>query len=492
MLFKAYSPERDAHLPRPVYALLALVCAVFGFWASVITLRYFEHGAQALEADEAARVLALAAALMFVAAEMAAFLIAAFLPVGKMWAQRWRLFGLAGAVLVLEVCTIVAVQLAITEGAEMGQQATVSRAQDLRNQIARIEANAATLRANAEKQNASTHAWVRQQGAQSAKEAARLDESTAELYAELGKTEGEKRPTLIGMLGERWALAYVVARGVLVSVVGLVFFGVAGAMWRSVFTGEAVSMGRSQAKGAPWWHILKAKPAKGATPQPAPVPQPPAPQPAPQPVPQPAPQPEPQQIEEPAQLEPQQIEQTEQTAHYLHHPCPVCRKHEGLKIHRTALKRNGVDRYFFTAECQKCGHEPDSPAVNTNDLPSSQAQALEDALARWNANTPPAQPESAPAPEKAPRKPVQRRTIQPGAKVDTGTGPRDGFRYRRVRAAVMAGKLRPSIRAIQDAEGGSSVTVRGYLDQMAREGIIMATPDGRSWQLVNPEPSAST
>lgn len=392
-LTKTYSQERDAHLPRPLYALLALVCAGFGFWASVITLRYFEHGAQALEADEAARALALAAALMFVAAEMAAFGIAAFLPVRKMWAQRWRLFGLAGAVLVLEVCTIVAVQLAITEGAEMSQQATASRAQDLRNQIARIEANAATLRTNAEKQNASTHAWVRQQGAMAAKEAARLDESTAALYAELGKTEGEKRPTLIGMLGERWALAYVVTRGVLVSVAGLVFFGVAGAMWRAVFTGAAVGMGRSQAKRAPWWGILKAKPA-------------------PQPVPEQAPQPAPASPPQPETQTPQQTTP-----------------------------------------------EPATPASN------------------------PA-PNPAPAmPDKAPRKPAQRRTVQAGVKVDTGTGERDGHRFRRVRQAIKAGKLAPTIAAIQRAEGGSYPTVTGYLAELEREGLIQRTPDGKRWEV---------
>ena len=75
--------------------------------------------------------------------------------------------------------------------------------------------------------------------------------------------------------------------------------------------------------------------------------------------------------------------------------------------------------------------------------------------------------------------------------MDTGTGPRDGFRFRRVRAAVKAGKLRPSIRAIYEAEGGSRETVIGYLKEMEREGIITAMPGGR-WQLVNPEPSAST
>jgi hypothetical protein len=443
-LTQVYNPERDVHLPRPVYALLALVCSGFGFWASVITLGYFEHGAKALEADQAAQALALAAALMFVSAEMAAFGIAAFLPARKMWAQRWRLFGLAGAVLALEVCTIVAVQLSITQGAEMSQQATVAHAQDLRNQIARIEANAATLRANAEKQNASTHAWVRQQGAQAAKEAARLDESTAALYAELGKTESDKRPTLIGMLGERWALAYVVARGVLVSVAGLVFFGVAGAMWRAVFTGQTPGMGRVQAKRAPWWQWAKPQ----VTPQPAQYVAPPTPE-----------------VMTPAQAAPapawppQPARPSDDSPNFA----PNWKTWAAGAALPLAL---GAALTPGDASAQPAPHGMAPERAKPADKPIASTAAS---------------PASA-APTKA-RKPAQRRAVVAGVKVDTGTGERDGHRYRRVRDAIKAGKLAPTIAAIQRAEGGSYPTVTGYLAELEREGVIQRTEDGKRWQV---------
>lgn len=75
----------------------------------------------------------------------------------------------------------------------------------------------------------------------------------------------------------------------------------------------------------------------------------------------------------------------------------------------------------------------------------------------------------------------RRRSTAAGVKIDTGVGLKDGFRYRRVRAAVKAGRLRPSVRAIKLAEGGSDETVRGYLAQLEREGLIERS--GRGWQL---------
>ena len=73
------------------------------------------------------------------------------------------------------------------------------------------------------------------------------------------------------------------------------------------------------------------------------------------------------------------------------------------------------------------------------------------------------------------------RSTAAGVKIDTGVGLKDGFRYRRVRAAVKAGRLRPSVRAIKLAEGGSDETVRGYLAQLEREGLIERS--GRGWRL---------
>ena len=92
------------------------------------------------------------------------------------------------------------------------------------------------------------------------------------------------------------------------------------------------------------------------------------------------------------------------------------------------------------------------------------------------------QPASTDAPAQNVPEQVQRRSTSAGVKIDTGVGKLDGFRYRRVRAAVKAGKLAPSIRAIKLAEGGRDEVVRGYLAQMEREGLIERLSNGR-WRL---------
>ena len=77
-----------------------------GLWASIITLRYFKHGAMILEADDASRVLALAAATMFVFAEMGAFGLFSLLPAQRMYDLRWKLITFVVAVLALEIVNI--------------------------------------------------------------------------------------------------------------------------------------------------------------------------------------------------------------------------------------------------------------------------------------------------------------------------------------------------------------------------------------------------
>lgn len=217
-------------LPRWVRIALGLACIPMGLWASWITLQYFEHGAAALEADPALRSLALSAAMMFVASEMAAFGLAALLTEQQLLARRWLLTGFAAAVLILEICTIIAVQLALTVGGEMSQGTLQDQEKDLRTRITAIESGADARRADAALQRA---AGQLTKAAASGDGAAAAQAKTAPLYAALAKVQALKRPTLVGLLGRDYALAYAVARGILVSLGGLVFFGTAGALLRS-------------------------------------------------------------------------------------------------------------------------------------------------------------------------------------------------------------------------------------------------------------------
>lgn len=228
------------NLPRWGYVLLALVCASMGVWASYVTLEYFKHGAMALESDKSLQELATFAALMFVASEMGAFLIAAMMTERDLRARRWALTLFAFAVLGLEVCTIVAVQLALTTGAD-NHQLDVRQAEiDLRSRIAAIESDAAITRDTGATQSmaarsikdAASRAWAMQQAAKTVGKASSNNAALNDLHNQLSTVMANKKPTLVGVLGKEYATYYAIARGILISLGGLVFFGTAGALIR--------------------------------------------------------------------------------------------------------------------------------------------------------------------------------------------------------------------------------------------------------------------
>ncbi len=59
-------------------------------------------------------------------------------------------------------------------------------------------------------------------------------------------------------------------------------------------------------------------------------------------------------------------------------------------------------------------------------------------------------------------------------------------RYLRIRSGVLAGQIKPSVRAVRDAGGGGTDTVRRYLQQLAAEGVIVKA--GQGFTLADPPP----
>lgn len=372
-----HSPTSGTHLylPRWAYQVLALACMAMGLWASGITLQYFEHGAKALESDPALQALAVAAALMFVASEMGAFALAALLSERQLWARRWALTLFAAAVLGLEVVTIVAVQLALTTGADMTQATVTTSVAGLQRQIDAVEKNAAAFATTAEALRADKQV---SKAMRASDKAAAEQAKAAALYAELARVQTQKRPTLVGLLGHDNAIYYAVARGILVSLGGLVFFGTAGALLRAARAGtvQAVS---TQA------------PARE----------------------------------------------------------PVSYKSASVSYSKGAmLAAMGSAAIAQTA--------PATPVVSG---------VLKQAHA-----------ESAGVLKQAHKK--TRPAVAAGAKIDTGTTGKAAARYNRVRAGVAAGSLKPSVRAIQAAEGGGTLVVRSYIKQLAADGVIVQAGRG--------------
>lgn len=254
------------NLPAWAYIILAIPCAGAGVWASVVTLRYFVHGAEALETDPAVQALAVAAALLLVVLGMSAFGLAALLTEAQLWARRWALSIFSGTVLALEMVTIGAVQSALVVGAALSQASVVGDAADLERQIARLEAQAAQYSATASALRVGSQLTLAKR---TEDQAAAALAKTGALYASLSTARAAKRPTLTGMLGERAALVYVVVRGMLISLGGMVFLGVGGAMLRLGMQRPALAQVDTPVKHqAPAPTPALAKPAHAA---PAPV-----------------------------------------------------------------------------------------------------------------------------------------------------------------------------------------------------------------------------
>lgn len=382
-------------LPKVARVFLLAFAVSIGVWASHVNLEFFKHGATALEADLSLRDLVITAAYLLVVAEMASFLLAGLMPGRELFARRWALYGVAGAVLAFDVGTITAVQISITSRDAIGQDAIAQQIDDIRKRIASIESSAAQLSAAAEKETSSSNQWVQVQGAKDAKEAARLKSTVSPLYDQISALESQRRPALMGVfcaldsdesctVGKRLSIGYVVARGLLVSCIGLVFFGAAGAIFRTLYAAARPHVETPTAPERP--HVGTPSPSFG--------------------------------VSWPSWL--------------------------GAGALGAGLTLSGV-----------------SASANPPSMTASEAART-------------------PSPEKAPTTPAKPReaTVK-----DTGTGADDGARYGRILAAVRARSLDPSIRAIKSAARCGDVVATRYRDQMAQDGIIERTTDGKGWQV---------
>lgn len=443
-----------ARLPRWASLLLAAGCIAIGLWASIVTLKFFQHGAAALESDPALQALAKAAAYLFVFAEMSAFILAALIVGRELMARRWSLYAYAAVVLIVEVFTISAIQIATVVGADMTQASVSESVIDLRKQIAAAEAQAATYTANAASLRANDQ--LKKAAEQTDKATAAQDKAAA-LYAQLGTARDAKRPTLSAMLGETLAIGYAIVRGLLVPATGLIFFGVAGALMLRRADGvsmeERILMALSRVEGAP-----AALPV--ATMQAAPAPAP---------------------------------------ALTSFKPAATVAP-TGLHYNSKALLGAGALAAMTAPVAHSAPAVPAVPAagqpVNVDtpepvnvDTPAPLktglfAPADGDVLTGTepvNVDTPSPVNVDTPA---APKKARKARVVRDGSVMDSGLSEHDGARYRRALAGVKSGKFRPSLAGLAEAAGveASAPVARRYLAAMADAGVIV--PSGRGYALV--------
>ncbi len=230
--------DDNKRLPGWAYVLLAVVSACIGLASSVVTAKFFVIGLERFESDGAAREVLISTGMLMIATELVAFGLAALLPIGRLRALKTKLIVCGVLLLGFEAATIYITQVALIQSTSAGVTANTTRIGDLRQSIDNRRDAAKTLRANGQAQTTSNHAWVRNQGAATLRDALKVELDIEPMAAELARLEATARPDLHTILGENGMVTYSVIRALLISAMGIVMFGAAGVLLRESRTGS--------------------------------------------------------------------------------------------------------------------------------------------------------------------------------------------------------------------------------------------------------------
>lgn len=224
--------DGDRHLSPLAYRALALLAGVIGLSASYVTARLFSMAIQATEPDGASRELLLMTATLFVVAELAGFFIVGLLPVHRLRSLRWQLTACAVALVAFEAVSIYGARVALVQSADARAEASKGRAQQLRASIDASRSSAAAFLAAGQRSSQSVIAASRADGAQSIRHASELEGDIQRMVDELARLEAARAPTATAVFGEAGVVALAIAQSLLISGIGLLFLGAAGALLR--------------------------------------------------------------------------------------------------------------------------------------------------------------------------------------------------------------------------------------------------------------------
>lgn len=413
--------EHNAHLPRWAYIALAAITAAIGLATSGVTAQFFVIGLQQLESDALARDALVAAGILMILTELAAFGLAALLPTQRLRALRWQLMACGVLLVGFEGVTIYATQVALARTSENAHASIGSRISNLEQTIAAQRASAAALRAAGARDAESKYPYIRANSAETLRQAVQIERRMEPLSAELQKLHAQQRPTLKDALGDTGVLWYSVVRSLLISIMGLVMFGASGAMLRAARSGRALP--------AP-----VAQPEATALPQSAPVAQPHT-------------------SAAPANAMPADVPQPLFGA-------GVGKWQAGMAVGAAAL--TPVAAFAAPSPLAQAPAQQHSGAqVASTASTSASTVAQEGGSTVWST----VQHTSSTA-----QQPVQ-------AQFDAIEAQRD-TRYDHLKAGVAVGAIKPSVRGLQAVASMGTATARRYLEQMLEEGVIVRAGQG--------------
>lgn len=424
--------EHNTHLPAWAYFALAFITAAIGLAASGVTAQFFVIGLQQLESDELARDALVAAGILMILTELAAFGLAALLPAQRLRALRWQLMAIGALLVGFEGVTIYATQIALARTSENTHASIGSRISNLEQTIAAQRASAAALRAAGARDAESKYPYIRANSAETLRQAVQIERRMEPLSAELQKLHAQQRPTLKDALGDTGVLWYSVVRSLLISVMGLVMFGASGALLRAARAGRA----------AP---ALPAAAAPGsALPQPAAT----------------ATVAQPHSSAAPANALPADVPQPLFGA-------GVGKWQAGMAVGAAALTPVAAFAVPSPTTSASVQHSATDTVQNTvftegrNTVWNTVEHGQNDRMNTVD-------------------RPVEHSAVAQQTQFDPIEPSRDA-RYDHLRAGVEKGVLKPSVRSLMGVSAMSTVTARRYLAQMREEGVIVK--DGQGYTL---------
>lgn len=405
----------------------AALCLLLALMTAGVTAWFVVEGIQATEPASSARWAKVASGVLLLVLELSAFGLA-----GQWPEHKKVLRPLGWAILALEITLMSVSQISIGLTAGKAASNGAGTIEEIRAQAQESRAAAAALRADAEKLRKSKHGWLQQQAGERSAAAAEQSKSAAAAVASLEKHAVAQVSTpIVEIVGQNGLIALSVALSLALSLSGIALMHVAGSLWRRASGALPVDVQilelLHRIHGAP------AAPAQTVAPAPAPA---------------------------LASFKPAGTVAPKDASTGLSYSSKTALAGAGLLAGAGALTAPMAHAApAVPTQAKTSTTPPVAPANSASETVHSSASVS-------------VQP--------APKKPRVKRAVS--AKIDTGTHGKAGARFKRIKAGVMAGKIRPSIRGIQAIEGGSQDVVLDYLKQLEADGLIIRK--GRGWALV--------
>lgn len=476
------------------------LCFALALLTMATTSWFVVEGIQATEPESSARWAKVASGVLLLILEAAAFGLA-----GQWPEHRKVLRPLGWSILALEITLMSVSQISIGLTAGKAASNGAGTMDEIRAQAKESRAAAEALRADAEKLRKSKHGWLQEQAAKKSGEAAEQSKSAAAAVASLEKSAVLKVSTpIVEIVGQGGLIALSVALSLALSLSGIALMHVAGSLRRRADGALPVDQ-----------QILELLHKIHGGPAPAPAPAPEhdrrgSPDPVLPPVKErrpDAPAPAPAAAGPTATQAPftflgfKKVPAAPVSPTPAPAPAPAVASFKpagtvaptGLSFGKATLAGAGTLAALSAAPMVQAAPAPvheKAPAVPAERVNDDMAERVNDdtpapmktgvsapvngalftSAERVNDDTPEHVNDDTPA---APAKARKERVARDGAVMDSGTGPLDGFRYRRGVAGVKAGKIQPTYAGMYEGLGVTAPTAKRFLEAMTGAGVVV-------------------